>query len=62
MTIALCEYFKNKSNASKVFTVDGTSLEIKGIGNFKRVHKTKKIFIPEVRFIPKLNLNLLSIS
>ena len=54
---SLSEYFKSLS-PSFVSTADDTSLEIKGIGNFK----TQNFFILKIRFIPKLNLNLLSVS
>ena len=54
---SLSEYSRNCS-PSFVSTADGTSLEIKGVGNFE----IQNFFIPKIRFIPKLNLNLLSVS
>jgi transposase InsO family protein len=59
---SLSKCVKNKTSVSKVFTADGTSLEIEGIGNFEKIYKTKTFSIPEIRHVPKLNLNLLSVS
>ena len=56
-TCSLSNFSKN-SFSSFVSTADGTPLEIKGIGNFER----QDFFVPKIRLIPKLNLNLLSVS
>ena len=48
------------SSISNVFMADGSSLEIKGIENFENTFwNSKRFIIPKVRYIPKLNLNLL---
>ena len=50
--------YSKKNSHSFVSTMDGASLEIKGIGDFE----SQGFFVPKVRFIPKLNLNLFSVS
>ena len=60
MTPSSCSLsnFSKNSFPSFVSTADGTSLEIKGIGNFEK----QDFFVPKIRFIPNLNLNLHSNS
>jgi hypothetical protein len=54
---------QSNSNASFVSTADGTALKIEGVGTFKNdLSKHNKFYIPKIRLIPKLHLNLLSVS
>ena len=57
MTPSACSLFEFSKNSLPYFvsTADGTPLEIKGISNFEK----QDFFIPKIRPIPKLNLNLL---
>jgi hypothetical protein len=45
-----------------VKTANGTPLAIEYVGNIDHKHDSKVLKIPKVRFIPELNLNLLSVS